>query len=132
MFGNNSWLVYALITTLLWGLAELFYKKGARADEKYAHLKISVCVGLVMGLHAIYTLLTKDINYDPINLIMYLPVSMLYILSMTFSFFGMRFVEESISDPIENTSGARCSLLCVIFLKEALSIPAIIKFCFMS
>lgn len=120
------WLIFALITTLCWGLAELFYKKGARQDEKYAHLKICVCVGFVMGIHAIFTLLTQDINYNPVNLIRYLPVSMLYIISMAFSFFGMRFIEESISDPIENTSGAICSLLCVIFLKETLSIPSVI------
>ena len=120
------WFIFALITTLAWGLAELFYKKGARQDEKYAHLKICVAVGIVMGIHAIFTLLTQDIGYNPVNLVRYLPVSLLYILSMTFSFFGMRFIEESISDPIENTSGAMCSLLCVIFLKETLSIPAII------
>ena len=120
------WFIFALITTLAWGLAELFYKKGARQDEKYSHLKICVAVGIVMGIHAIFTLLTQDIGYNPVNLVRYLPVSLLYILSMTFSFFGMRFIEESISDPIENTSGAMCSLLCVIFLKETLSIPAII------
>jgi drug/metabolite transporter (DMT)-like permease len=40
---------------------------------------------------------------------------------MAFSYFGMRFLEESISDPIENTSGAICSLLCVILLKESLT-----------
>ena len=116
------WFVFTIATTLIWGLAELFYKKGARPDEKYAHLKISICVGAVMGLHALFTLLTQDIGYDPINLIRYLPVSMLYIVSMALSFFGMRFLEESISDPIENTSGAICTLLCVIFLKEELSI----------
>ncbi len=116
-----SWLFFAIVTTLLWGCAELFYKKGARPEEKYAHLKICVCVGGVMGLHAIYTLLTKDIHYDPINLIYYLPVSLMYIISMAFSYFGMRFLEESISDPIENTSGAICSLLCVLILKESLS-----------
>lgn len=131
-FENNSWLVFAFITTILWGLAELFYKKGAQPQEKYSHLKISICVGAIMGLHAIFTLFTQDINYNPINLIKYFPVSMLYILSMTFSFFGMRFVEESISDPIENTSGAMCSLLCVIFLKEALSIPAVIAIIIMA
>ena len=120
------WFIFALITTLAWGLAELFYKKGARQDEKYSHLKICVCVGAVMGIHAIFTLLTQDINYNPINLITYLPVSLLYIVSMAFSFFGMRFIEESISDPIENTSGAICSLLCVIFLGDALSIPAVL------
>lgn len=120
------WFIFALITTLCWGLAELFYKKGARQDEKYAHLKICVCVGAVMGIHAIFTLLTQDIGYNPVNLIRYLPVSLLYIISMAFSFFGMRFIEESISDPIENTSGAICSLLCVIFLGDALSIPAVL------
>ena len=118
------WLVYTLATTLLWGLAELFYKKGAVEREKYSHLKICVMVGAVMGLHAIYTLLTSDVNYDFMNLIAYLPVSACYILSMAFSFFGMRFIEESISDPIENTSGALCSLMCVIFLGETISLPA--------
>ena len=116
-----SWLFFSIATALLWGTAELFYKKGALPGEKYSHLKICVCVGAVMGIHAIFTLLTQDINYNPINLLVYLPVSLLYIVSMAFSYFGMRFLEESISDPIENTSGAICSLLCVIILKESLS-----------
>ena len=116
-----SWLFFAIFTTLLWGGAELFYKKGARPEEKYAHLKICVWVGVVMGAHAVFTLVTQDIHYNPINLIYYLPVSLLYIVSMAFSYFGMRFLEESISDPIENTSGAICSLLCVLILKEQLS-----------
>ena len=121
-----SWLFFSIATALLWGAAELFYKKGALPNEKYSHLKICVCVGAVMGAHAIFTLLTKDINYNPINLICYLPVSLLYIISMAFSYFGMRFLEESISDPIENTSGAICSLLCVILLKESLTPLSII------
>ena len=116
-----SWLFFSIATALLWGTAELFYKKGALPNEKYSHLKICVWVGVVMGAHAIFTLLTKDINYNPINLLCYLPVSLMYIISMDFSYFGMRFLEESISDPIENTSGAICSLLCVILLKESLS-----------
>ncbi len=116
-----NWLFFSIATAILWGVAELFYKKGARPDEKYSHLKICVWVGIVMGAHAIFTLLTKDINYNPINLLYYLPVSLLYIVSMAFSYFGMRFLEESISDPIENTSGAICSLLCVVLLGETLS-----------
>ena len=116
-----SWLFFSIATALLWGTAELFYKKGALPNEKYSHLKICVWVGVVMGAHAIFTLLTMDIGYDPVNLLVYLPVSLLYIVSMAFSYFGMRFLEESISDPIENTSGAVCSLLCVLILKESLS-----------
>ena len=44
-----SWLFFSVATALLWGIAELFYKKGARPDEKYAHLKICVWVGVIMG-----------------------------------------------------------------------------------
>ena len=97
------WFVFALATTFLWGLAELFYKKGAVEREKYSHLKICVMVGLVMGIHAVFTMLTEDMGYSLKYLWAYLPVSACYILSMAFSFFGMRFIEESISDPIENT-----------------------------
>ncbi len=116
-----SWLFFSIATALLWGTAELYYKKGAHPDEKYSHLKICVCVGVVMGLHAVFTLLTQDIHYNPINIIRYLPVSLFYIISMAFSYFGMRFLEESISDPIENTAGVICTLLFVIFLKEEIS-----------
>ena len=117
-----SWLFFAVGTALLWGTAELFYKKGARADEKYSHLKICVWVGIVMGAHAIFTLLTQDINYNPINIIRYLPVSLFYIISMAFSYFGMRFLEESISDPIENTAGVICVLLFVLVFKDEYSL----------
>jgi len=116
-----SWLFFSVATALLWGTAELFYKKGAQPDEKYSHLKICVWVGIVMGAHAIFTLLTQDIHYNPVNLIRYLPVSLFYIISMAFSYFGMRFLEESISDPIENTAGVICTLLFVIFLQEEIS-----------
>ena len=117
-----SWLFFSIATALLWGTAELFYKKGARPDEKYSHLKICVWVGIVMGLHAVFTLLTQDINYNPINLIAYLPVSLMYIISMAFSYFGMRFLEESISDPIENTAGVICVLLFAIFMGDEFSV----------
>lgn len=115
------WLIFTLITTLLWGAAELFYKKGSHEERKYDHLRVCVLVGAVMGIHAILTLLTSDISYNPMNLIAYLPVSLCYIVSMACSFFGIRFIEESLADPIENTAGAMCSILCVIFLGEQIS-----------
>ena len=117
-----SWLFFSVATALLWGTAELFYKKGAQPNEKYSHLKISVWVGVVMGAHAIFTLLTQDIGYNPVNLLVYLPVSLFYIISMAFSYFGMRFLEESISDPIENTAGVICVLLFAIIMGDEFSV----------
>ena len=116
-----SWLFFSIATAILWGAAELFYKKGAQPNEKYSHLKICVWVGIVMGAHAIFTLLTQDIGYNPINIIRYLPVSLFYIISMAFSYFGMRFLEESISDPIENTAGVICVLLFAVFMGDEFS-----------
>jgi drug/metabolite transporter (DMT)-like permease len=116
-----SWLLFSIATAVLWGTAELFYKKGAQPNEKYSHLKICVWVGVVMGVHAIFTLLTQDIGYNPINLLVYLPVSLFYIISMAFSYFGMRFLEESISDPIENTAGVICVLLFALFMGDEFS-----------
>lgn len=120
------WFVCSILTALIWGAAELFYKKGAKPYEKYSHLKITICVGLVMGIHAIYVLLTQDFDYNFINIIKYFPVSALYILSMSFSYFGMRFIEESISDPIENTAGAITAILCFFILGQTMSLVALI------
>ncbi|MCQ2361497.1 MAG: DMT family transporter [Acidaminococcaceae bacterium] len=120
------WFVYAILTTLIWGLAELFYKKAADPSEPYTHLKTCIWVGAVMGLHACYILATQDINYQAINLIKYLPVSAFYIVSMTCAFFGVRYIEVSLASPIENTSGAVCSLLCVLLLGKTLELPSVI------
>ena len=117
-----NWLFFSIATALLWGTAELFYKKGARPDEQYSHLKICVWVGVVMGLHAVFTLLTQDIGYNPMNLLAYLPVSAFYIISMAFSYFGMRFLEESISAPIENTAGVICVILFAVIMKDKFSV----------
>ena len=114
------WFIFALITMLAWGAADLFYKKGADEKDKYSHLKTSMMVGLVMGIHAFSTLIFGDINYDFKNLLIYLPVSAMYILSMTVGYFGLRYLELSISSPIQNTSGAIVCILCLIFLHDRL------------
>ncbi|MBQ6575368.1 MAG: DMT family transporter, partial [Lachnospiraceae bacterium] len=126
------WFVSALITTLAWGVADLFYKKGANERDKYSHLKTSMIVGFIMGGHAIATLLLNDIGYDPKNLIIYLPVSAMYILSMTVGYFGLRYLELSISSPIQNSSGAITCILCLVILgqtMDVLSAVAVILIC---
>ncbi len=112
------WFVFALLTMLAWGTADLFYKKGANEGERFSHLKTSIMVGLVMGAHAIFTLIFSDINYDFRNLYVYLPVSAMYILSMTVGYFGLRYLELSISSPIQNSSGIVVTLLCLVILGQ--------------
>lgn len=112
--------IFLIVSTLAWGIAEIFYKKGSLETEKYSHLKVTVFVGIFMGIYATVILFTQgvDLKSFPINFIRYLPVALCYIVSMTCSYFGVRFIEESISDPIENTSGAFVPILCAVFLHE--------------
>ena len=114
------WFIYALITMLAWGAADLFYKRGADPQEKHSHLWTSVAVGFVMGLHALYLLLTLEGSYDPRNMLVYLPVSAMYILSMTVGYFGLRYLQLSISSPIQNSSGAVTCILCLVLLGQAM------------
>ncbi|MCQ2815216.1 MAG: DMT family transporter [Bacilli bacterium] len=119
---------FLIVSTLSWGIAEIFYKKGNLQNEKYSHLKTTFFVGLFMGIYAFIILFTQgvDLQSFPINFLYYLPVSACYILSMVLSYFGVRFIEESIADPIENSSIAIVPILCAIFLKQTFSLPAII------
>ncbi len=103
---------------LAWGTADLFYKKGACENDKFSHLETSIMVGFVMGAHAIITLITSDIGYDFKNLYIYLPVSAMYILSMTVGYLGLRYLELSISSPIQNTSGIIVTILCFFILGQ--------------
>ncbi len=111
------WLVYALISFIAWGTADLFYKKSSVETERYSHLKTTVFVGLVMGLTAVGMIIFKGIDYSPVNLLIYLPCSVMYILSMTMGYFGLRYLELSVSSPIQNASGAVACLLIMLFTK---------------
>lgn len=116
------WFLFTILAALSWGGANLFYKKGSNPEDKYSHLKIVVMVGVVMGLHAIVYMIVKDIQFDPFDIIRYLPVSFLYILSMTIGFIGLRYIELSISAPVQNSAGAITAILLYIFFPRELSV----------
>ena len=45
------WITYAIITFILWGVADLFYKIGNRGKEETNHLKTGIFVGLVLNIY---------------------------------------------------------------------------------
>ena len=63
------WFIYATITLLLWAVADLFYKKGAKEEDKYSHLKTGIMVGLVMGIHATIYIITQGATFQLIDII---------------------------------------------------------------
>lgn len=122
---------FSLITALAWGGSDLFSKMGTNPRDKYSHWRMVIMVGLVMGIHAIiYTIYKTNTEpgfvYEPINMLKYLPVSFMYILSMTIGYAGLRYMELSVSSPICNSSGAVTVLLCFFILGQTISVIQIV------
>ncbi|RCX18676.1 putative membrane protein [Fontibacillus phaseoli] len=115
------WFVFALLTAFAWGGADLFYKKGSDSNDRFSHIKIVIMVGLVMGIHAISYMLIQGISFDPADMFRYLPVSTLYILSMTIGYVGLRYIELSIASPVQNSSGAVTTILLFLFFTHNLN-----------
>ncbi|MEI3605751.1 EamA family transporter [Pseudogracilibacillus sp. SE30717A] len=115
------WFIFSIFTAIAWGAANLFYKKGSNPDDKFSHLKIVTMVGFVMGIHAVCYMVIKDITFDPFDMIRYLPVSFMYILSMTIGYIGLRYIELSIAAPVQNSAGAVSAILLFIFFPREMS-----------
>lgn len=109
-----NWFWFAIIALLCWSGSDFFSKLGCRdAKDKYGHLKMVMAVGLVMGIHAIVEIIGGvEISWEV--MLKYLPVSLLYILSMAMGYIGLRYIELSISSPICNASGALVAVIALI------------------
>ncbi len=106
------WFGFAVIALLCWSGSDLFSKIGCQdAKDKYSHLKMVMAVGLVMGIHAAYEIFVGGTEINGNVILTYLPVSMLYIVSMAVGYLGLRYIELSISSPICNSSGAVVAIL---------------------
>ena len=109
------WFWFAIVALICWSGSDLFSKLGCQdSEDKYSHLKMVMAVGLVMGLHALYEIIVNKVPFTGEIMLTYLPVSMLYILSMAIGYLGLRYIELSISSPICNSSGAIVAVLTLL------------------
>lgn len=110
-----TWFWFAIIALLCWSGSDFFSKIGCRdASDKYSQFKMVTAVGVVMGLHAAYEIFIGGVEISWDVIWTYLPVSLLYIGSMTLGYVGLRYIELSISSPICNASGAVVAILAII------------------
>lgn len=128
------WFWFSLIALLCWSGSDLFSKIGCRdAEDKYAHLKMVIAVGVVMGLHAAFEIFVNGTEISWFVIWTYLPVSLLYIGSMTLGYLGLRYIELSVSSPICNSSGALVAVLTLVFVGaedySPLALAAIVLVC---
>ena len=128
------WFWLSLIALLCWSGSDLFSKIGCRdEDDRLSHLKMVMAVGVVMGLHAAFEIFVGGTEISFAIILTYLPVSLLYIGSMTLGYLGLRYIELSVSSPICNSSGALVAVMTLAFLGgedySPLAIFAVILVC---
>lgn len=110
-----SWFWFSIIALLSWSGSDFFSKIGCRdPKDKYSQYKMVVAVGVVMGLHAVYEIFVGGVEISWSVIWTYLPVSLLYIGSMTLGYVGLRYIELSISSPICNASGALVAVIAIL------------------
>lgn len=106
------WFILSVIALLCWSGSDLFSKIGCKGQaDKLSHLKMVTAVGVVMGIHAAYEIFINGVSINFDIILTYLPVSLLYIVSMAIGYLGLRYIELSISSPICNSSGAIVAIL---------------------
>lgn len=121
------WFILALVALLCWSGSDLFSKLGCRDDsDRYNHLKMVMAVGIVMGLHAAFEIFVNGVEISFTILLTYLPVSLLYIVSMALGYLGLRYIELSISSPICNASGALVAVLAILTGDGDYPVPVLI------
>ena len=110
-----SWFWFSIIALLCWSGSDFFSKIGCRdPKDKYSQYKMVIAVGVVMGLHAAYEIFIGGVEISWEVIWTYLPVSLLYIGSMTLGYVGLRYIELSISSPICNASGALVAVIAIV------------------
>ena len=108
------WFTFAVIALLCWSGSDLFSKIGCQSEtDKYSHLKMVTAVGVIMGIHAAFEIFVGGVEISWQVIWTYLPVSLLYIGSMTLGYVGLRYIELSISSPICNASGALVAIIAI-------------------
>ena len=120
-----SWFWFSIIALLCWSGSDFFSKIGCRnPKDKYSQFKMVMAVGLVMGLHAACEIFIGGTEISWSVILTYLPVSLLYIGSMTLGYVGLRYIELSISSPICNASGALVAIIAIFSgTAEAMEVP---------
>ena len=113
-----NWFILSLIAILFWSGSDFFSKLGSPAEDKNSHLKMTIAVGVVMGIHAFYMMTVGGVSVTLNDIILYLPASICYIVSMAVGYAGLRYIELSISSPVCNSSGAVAAILCAIVLGQ--------------
>lgn len=119
------WIIFATITILLWGTSETIFKK-VSTQEKNSVLKLISYNGIILGICAIVFIIITKTEMSWNIICTYFPIAVIYITSMFCTYKAMTLVKVSILSPLQNSSCAITTILCIFLLKQEVGILQII------
>ena len=123
--------IFALVALFAWSGSDLFSKLGTSQKDKNSHWHVLFAVGVVMGIHAVITIIFGSFidpdntpswilsviysDFKPMDFVRYAPIAFIYLAAMVVGYVGLRYIELSVSSPICNSSGSLALVICLIF-----------------
>lgn len=123
--------IFALVALFAWSGSDLFSKLGTAQKDKNSHWHVIFAVGVVMGIHAVITIIFGSFidpdntlswilsviysDFKPMDFVRYAPIAFIYLAAMVVGYVGLRYIELSVSSPICNSSGSLALVICLIF-----------------
>lgn len=113
------WLLFSILTVIFWGTSETIFKKSSKGDE-HSVVHLLAYNGIFFGISGIIYMLIvyKGFDFDFMNMLRYLPIAAVYILSMFSYYQAMKRVKISLISPIVNSSCVITVLLCIFVLGQ--------------
>ncbi len=120
------WIVFAIITVLVWGISETIFKKSS-SDTENNILELLAYNGILLGVFALVYFLVLYFcfgkTYDIMSVVYYMPIVLIYNMSMWVYYKAMSVIKISLVSPIANSSCLITVMLCVVVLKQYVSLP---------
>lgn len=123
--------IFALVALFAWSGSDLFSKLGTSQKDKNSHWHVIFAVGVVMGIHAVITIICGSFidpdntpswilsiiysDFKPMDFVRYAPIAFIYLAAMVVGYVGLRYIELSVSSPICNSSGSLALVICLMF-----------------
>ena len=114
-----AWLLITLLATVSWGFTDLFSKMSVDDNDKDFYIKLTIWTGLATGVLFILILPFSESKMPVVELaakyVVFIPTTLLYILSIILGFVGLRYLELSVFSPIQNASGGMAMLMILAY-----------------
>lgn len=114
-----AWLLITLLATVSWGFTDLFSKMSVDDNDKDFYIKLTIWTGLATGVLFILILPFSESKMPVVEIaakyVVFIPTTLLYILSIILGFVGLRYLELSVFSPIQNASGGMAMLMILAY-----------------